>query len=152
MPRGIPITPKEEIIKSASHHREILKLLFNHWSITDVRGPHLFSWAVQHKSIDIVQLMLDHLDGNSINYYLMRACVYGHFEIVELFLKHANSHNIDLNAKDNTGKTAFSLACASGQVETVKSILDHAPNTNLDLNSMDNYGRTPLGNACRNSH
>ena len=147
--RGIPITPKEEIIKSASHHREILKLLFNHWSIKDVRGPHLFSWAVQHKSIDIVQLMLDHLDRNSINYYLMRACVYGHFEIVELFLKHANSHNIDLNAKDITGKTAFSLACERANVQIIQCFLDNAIVRNLDINARDNDGRTALRNVCR---
>ena len=81
---------------------------------------------------------------------LMIACELGHCEIVKLLMEYSSSHNIDLNAKDNTGNTAFSLACGWGHVETVQNMLDNAPNTNLDINSRDNFGRTALRHACRN--
>ena len=70
----------------------------------------------------------------------MSACQEGHKDVVQLMLDHSNS-NIDLNARDNKGGTAYLGACSEGHKDVVQLMLDHS-NSNIDLNARDNEGGT----------
>ena len=69
----------------------------------------------------------------------MRACLTGHKDVVQLLLEH--SERIDLNARDNDGRTALMFAVQNGHPNVVKSLVNHS---DIDLNVTDNYGRTAL--------
>ena len=57
-----------------------------------------------------------------------------------------NNPNIDLNARDYKGCTAFHYACRTGQIEIVE-ILAANPDL-IDVNAADNEGTTALHCAC----
>ena len=54
----------------------------------------------------------------------MVACVLGHENLVELFLEHYLDRNIDLNAKDNNGRTALMIASQKSIVKLIKAKLN----------------------------
>ena len=56
---------------------------------------------------------------------------------------------IDLNSKDNNGRTPLSWAAEKGHEEVVGQLLEKK---GIDLNSNDNNGRTPLSWAAEKSH
>ena len=57
-----------------------------------------------------------------------------------------NSERIELNAMNNSGRTALMAACQSGQKDVVKLILDHSER--IDLYATDRDGWTALMYAC----
>ena len=50
--------------------------------------------------------------------------------------------NIELNAKDNFGETAFHYACEFGRKSIVELMIINSDSLNLDLTATDNQGRT----------
>ena len=60
------------------------------------------------------------------------ACWTGKTKVVELLLKHYESEDIDLNARNEYGQTAFISACLNGHKDVVKLLLD---NSDIDLNA-----------------
>ena len=52
---------------------------------------------------------------------------------VKLFLNHAKSKHIELNAKCLAGRTAFLRACKDGNTEIVKLLLDHPNLIQIDI-------------------
>ena len=52
----------------------------------------------------------------------MKACFRGHKDVVKLLLD--SSERIELNARNNDGKTAFMLACQYGGKDVVKLMLE----------------------------
>ena len=58
--------------------------------------------------------------------------------------------NIDLNAKDEEGMTAFHLACMWGNERIVGMMIDNAKSFKLDFITIDNNGRT--GFQCAKHH
>ena len=59
----------------------------------------------------------------------MTACIYGHKNVVKLFLDHSVDKNIDLNAKDSNGLTAFMLTCEIGFTSIMQLFLDYSTET-----------------------
>ena len=55
----------------------------------------------------------------------MMSCHNGHTDIVKLLLEHSDPQ-IDFNAKDNDGQTAFMWACRKGHKDVVKLLLEHS--------------------------
>ena len=57
-------------------------------------------------------------------------------------MKNSAKFNIELNSKDNSGRTAFHDACAWGKTSIVDIMINNSESFNLDLTARDNYGRT----------
>ena len=70
------------------------------------------------------------------------ACLYGQAELAEIIMKNSAKLNIDLNAKDNDGWTAFHFACKYGQLKIAEMLMNNYINVNIDLNAKDNDGLT----------
>ena len=51
---------------------------------------------------------------------------------------------MDINKKDENGKTAFHLACENGMTKTIKIMLDNSESYNLDIMAKDNNEKTGL--------
>ena len=68
--------------------------------------------------------------------------------MVKLLLDHSKARNIDLNSRDNNGRTGFHNACINGNLDVVKLLLDHSKTKNIDLNSKANNGNTAFHDAC----
>ena len=58
--------------------------------------------------------------------------------------------NIDLNAKDNYGRTAFHKACFDGHYKMVKLLIQKSAEFGIELNSTDNIGEKALHYAICN--
>ena len=73
----------------------------------------------------------------------MWACVNEHIEVVNMILDY--NIQMDYNAKDQNGFTAFMWSCKKGLKDVVKSLL-RAPS--IDIDAKDNTGRSGLMLAC----
>ena len=60
--------------------------------------------------------------------------------------------NLNLNAKDNNGKTGFHKACETNDSEIVEMLVRKSIKFNIDLNAKDKDGRTGLHYACFGGH
>ena len=69
--------------------------------------------------------------------------------MLNLILEIAADLNIDLNAKDNQGLTAFHWVCLRGDTELAKILVK---NSKLDSSARDNSGSTSFHYACRYAH
>ena len=144
-------------------HKDIVELLLNYskrsidLNAKDDNGATAFSIACHSGHIGIVQLFLNH-SHQSINLNekddagftgLMWACFRGHKDAVELLL---DNSNIELNARNNYGKTAFMLACVQGLEVIVHSFIRHfdRKNTELDINTKDDSQMNAFMLACYN--
>ena len=58
-----------------------------------------------------------------------------------LFLKNSDMLNVDLNAKDHEGGTAFHYACSNGQLKLAKLLMKNSIEFNIELEHIDNDGR-----------
>ena len=74
-----------------------------------------------------------------------------HYKMAKWMLEFAEEiGTVDLNARDNRGRTPFQVACFHGNAEVVKLILDYSKDKRgIDLNAKDDYGRTALHLACK---
>ena len=73
------------------------------------------------------------------------ACQYEYSEIVELLIKKSVELNININEKDQDGRTAFHLVCDNKyhwNPATVNVILDNSELFGLDLTLKDKNGDT----------
>ena len=50
--------------------------------------------------------------------------------------------NIDLNARDNSGYTAFHCACLEGHPKIAEMLILKSTEVNIDLNAVTNSGKT----------
>ena len=109
-------------------HIDVVKLLLIHSNRIDLNartntGLTAFMCACRIGHKDVVQLLLDQVNSNielnarsrSIgSTAFMLACQNEHKDVVQLLLD--NSERIDLNARDNFGRTALMYACRGGLV------------------------------------
>ena len=58
-----------------------------------------------------------------------------------LLLKNSDTLNVDLNAKDHEGGTAFHYACSNGQLKLAKLLMKNSIEFNIELEHIDNDGR-----------
>ena len=75
-----------------------------------------------------------------------KACKGGSVEVMAILVSEGRD-KIDFNAKDNYGKTGFSMACTSGHLQVVRELL--AKVDDLDPNAKDNSGQTGFMLACK---
>ena len=70
--------------------------------------------------------------------------MYGHSKIAEMLTQKSAEFNIDLNAKDKGGITAFHFACSRGWKIIVEMIIDNTESFKADLTKKDSLVRTGL--------
>ena len=58
-----------------------------------------------------------------------------------LLLKNSDMLDVDLNAKDHEGGTAFHYACSNGQLKLAKLLMKNSIEFNIELEHIDNDGR-----------
>ena len=78
---------------------------------------------------------------------LFQACNRGYIEVVTLLLD--STDQINLNARNTRGQTAFIMSCAYGQISIVQFLLSHPK---VEVNTHDNKGWTALVWACAKNH
>ena len=78
---------------------------------------------------------------------LFQACNRGYIKVVKLLLD--NSNQIDLNARNSRGQTAFIGSCAYGQSRVVQFLLSHP---SIEVNAQDSKGWTALMWAYTKNH
>ena len=71
----------------------------------------------------------------------MSACYNGPKDVVKLLLDH--SERIDLNTRDDNGRTALMLSCFYGHKNTAKLLLNYY-DRRIAVNTRDNDGNTAL--------
>ena len=121
---------------------------------------HVLMAACGYRSkVSIVKAILNHPQSTKINFnkqdnslgpnytaYIL-ACLYGHKEIVQLFIDHSKRNHIVLDQREKIcGKNGLMIACQAGKVDVVKLFLE-CP-TRIDMSAKDNYGRTAFMFAC----
>jgi len=77
------------------------------------------------------------------------ACLYDRTETVQLIIRISKDFGIDLNAKDNSGRTAFAIACwgpnsCCENTKTVKMMLKNWKEFGIDIKAPNNRGETIL--------
>ena len=75
---------------------------------------------------------------------LLRACHYGHIEIIKEVL-YDNFPQLDINFANDNGARALHIACENGYTDIVKLLLTYPT---IDINSKQKSGATPLHLAC----
>ena len=83
----------------------------------------------------------------------MCACMFGHTDIVKLMFDHPDDRSIELNAKDNFGRTVFMFACKNGHKDVVNLMLEHSKIVNISLPKffdLSNRFLIPLENFLNN--
>ena len=72
------------------------------------------------------------------------ACMSGKTETVQLIIQYSKDFDIDLNAKDNDGRTALHVACKYGRTEFVQMIVKNWKEYEIDIRAQDTQGNTAL--------
>ena len=69
-------------------------------------------------------------------------------KVAEMLIRNSTDLNIDLNARDLEGRTAFHLACGQEHSELADVIIKSSEETNIELNAQDKDGWTPFHFVC----
>ena len=70
--------------------------------------------------------------------FIQSVYIHGHSKLAELILQKSAEHNIDLNAKDKNGKTAFHFASKFGYLYIMKMLAKNSEKLRIDLMAKDN--------------
>ncbi|CAF4714983.1 unnamed protein product, partial [Rotaria sp. Silwood2] len=82
--------------------------------------------------------------GNENIFVLKIACNAGHYEIVELLLK----HNANVNMQSTSGNTALHYSAGGGYADIVRLLLEHG----AKVEETNENGHTPLMEAASGGH
>ena len=82
--------------------------------------------------------------NNTLNILLLQTAENNNLERLKLLVDEV----VDINIRDEYGKTALRYAVENGHLEVVKYLIDKG----ADINVKDNYGKTALTWASRNGH
>lgn len=77
------------------------------------------------------------------------ACINGQEEIAEIIIKNSAKLNIDLNLKDDYGRTAFHFACTYDHSKISDMLIKNSAELNIDLNVKNYVGMTAFHVACK---
>ena len=93
---------------------------------------------------DHVTVSIDDPRGWDGSTPLMTATMRKHYSTVELLMQ----RGANVNAKDKSGKTAFTLAIWLADIDMINLYFKYAKEKNIDFNSTDETGRTAYIYAC----
>lgn len=138
---------------SANGHTEIVKFLLESGAnpnIRDKKGDSCLMKAASKGNIDIMRLLLEAkvnpnevripgIDGTTA---LMAAVQEDRTEAIKLLIK----YKADVNARDQNGDAALSLAASLGKVNSVKLLIEAGAN----VSNLSFFGLTPILHAEEN--
>ncbi|WAO96700.1 Hypothetical protein NCS54_01438200 [Fusarium falciforme] len=159
-------------LAAAKGHRDIVEFLLQNNASTDLideTGRKALARAIEEGHDDIVEILANQetdtgargadkegltsetifsaypdVSGGSNEDRLEWAFKKGYISVVEEILEQA----VDLEHRDETGRTPLVLATSEGHIELVKLLLEK----NVQVDSKDEEGRTPLSYAAGNGH
>lgn len=112
----------------------------------DECGCRLIHHACERGHVEIVKLLLDKVDLESVEYNGRRpihyACIHGNVEIVKMLLDKVN-----LETADNIYWKPIHYSCLEGHVEIVKILLDR-----VNIEAKDGRNFRPIHFACFGNH
>ncbi|UJR22944.1 hypothetical protein I4U23_025971 [Adineta vaga] len=115
-------------------------------------GDSVLALACSNGYTDLVRLLLTTIPDIDIDDRgtkqdctpLMEACNAGHYEIVELLLK----HNANVNIQSTSGNTALHYSAGGGYADIVRLLLEHG----AKVEETNENGHTPLMEAASGGH
>ena len=108
------------------------------------------SWE---ESIDNKNIIWKRVVKNKdINKIFQSACNEDHVKLAKMLVENPAKYNIDLNSKDESGKTAFHWVCKKGHSKIAEILVQKSTENILDLNAKDKCKLTPFYYACANGH
>ncbi|KAI8650189.1 hypothetical protein LRP88_14723 [Fusarium phalaenopsidis] len=159
-------------LAAANGHGDIVEFLLQNNAATDIvdeTGRKALAWAIEEGHDDIVEILANQeadagstgaagegltsemlfsaypdVSGGSNEDRLEWAFKQGYISVVEEILEQA----VDLEHRDETGRTPLVLAASEGHVELVKLLLEK----DVEVDPKDEEGRTPLSYAAENGH
>ena len=139
-----------EVVKVFLEFADKLNINLN---LTDNVGDNSgFSYAVRGKFEEIVELLIQdpridvHTPDQTFMTPFMMACEQGYHDVVQVFIKHVKSRNINVNAIDDKGMTALMFSCGNGLDSAVNLLIQ--ADIGIEFNMTDHRGRTALHWAC----
>ena len=139
-----------EVVKVFLEFADKLNINLN---LTDNVGDNSgFSYAVRGKFEEIVELLIQdpridvHTPDQTLMTPFMMACEQGYHDVVQVFIKHVKSRNINVNAIDDKGMTALMFSCGNGLDSAVNLLIQ--ADIGIEFNMTDHRGRTALHWAC----
>ena len=139
--------------------------LWNIFKDVDHDGRSGFMWLCRHGLNDLIQyikfpnstvmtmddfswlntqISIDHPRDRDGSTPLMAATMRKHYSTVELLIR----RGADVNARDKSGKTAFTCAIWLADIPMLNLYFHNAKEKNIDLNATDKAGRTAYIYAC----
>ena len=76
----------------------------------------------------------------------MFACLNGYIDVVQSLLKYSKDREIDLNARDNFGRTALMIAFEFCHKDVVQFLLQHSNVTDIKISNREQESSTSLKN------
>ena len=170
------INGHEDIVKSFLDYSQSIDIDLN---AKDSEGHSALILAVNNGHLAVTKVLLEHphdkqIDFNASGYdhgmtALMWACNHGIYDgylgylgyegyyedIVKMFLKQSDCNQIDLNAKNKYGCTAFMFACSKecrnedNKYLITKLLLEHSGKVKIDVNARNHDGNTALLQVCQ---
>ena len=122
--------------------QHITEQIFEHFDKQSLKNCRVVSKSWQ-ESIDYKNILWNEVFKNKdCSRAFQSSCKNGHTKIAKFLMKKSIEFNIELNAKDEYGRTAFHLASSYGNTKIVKILIEHSKIFGLDLTLKDNDGRT----------
>jgi ankyrin repeat protein len=155
-PNTVYVTGETAVILAAkNNHPAIVKDLIEGGAFVNFKskyGNTALMFAVNLGNFDLVKFLVDH--GADVKQDAAKLLIFAsHKSSLDILKYLIETHNLDVNLKDEEGKTALIAACMSGSFETVKYLLEKGAEVNVINDTQDDqykilslYG-TPLMHA-----
>ena len=144
---------------------EMVQLLIKHQptfdasSRTNNDGQTIFHCAVKNSDPQVPKLILDTFRFEDIRCnphgftMLHFAVFYGPKETIEFLIEFKDKFGINLDERDNNGRTILHLACGKRDIEIVDLIHNALEKINIDIDfdTLDYNQNTPIHLACMNN-
>ena len=137
------------IIAAQNGYLRIIKMLYH---VYDLNLLEIISWnckttfdyAFENEYIDIMKFIMSKVKINEENKYLCSAVKHQQKEIIQFFLDHGS----DINARDDSGKTALCVVCELTDLSMCQFLVDRG----ADPHSKDNEGNDIIMYALKNTN
>jgi ankyrin repeat protein len=135
---GKPTDARPLLQAATAGDAEVMKLLIDHGANIRQAGPEVLAESWERNCLQCVELVGNSFDAKGYSRALLAVAVYADPNAVKFML----DHGANVNAKDESDRTALIFAANSNRVpvKTVQMLIDHG----ADVNAANNEGWSPL--------